>query len=142
MKFGRALVLVMVTASCKDEGVERHRLALEKYTACVTMGAPVTHPCFAEVLALLNSVPKGSDARARADALRDALVSAQQPRIRTPLAVKGGPNLSPEVVEQLAACQLLAQALGTATEAERPRKLLELDACRARAEKLDAEHAH
>lgn len=134
-----ALLLVM---SCKDEGVAKHQQALDVYTACITRGAPPSDACFDEVLTTLEQVPKGSGARVRSDALRDGLLTARQPKLRTPLAVQGGANLPLDVIAQLKKCQHLAEQLGTTPDAGRPGKLLELEACRAAAEKLDNAHVH
>jgi hypothetical protein len=142
VRAGLCAALLLLTVSCKDEGVERHREALEKYTGCVTRGLAPSDPCFDEVLAIVEKIPKSSSARPRADALRESLLSARQPKIRTPLAVQGGANLPPEVITQLQQCQRLAEQLGTTAEADRPAKLQEIEACRAKAEKLDNAHAH
>jgi hypothetical protein len=142
VRIGFALTLLLLTASCKDEGVERHKQALEKYSACVIKAVPPNDPCFAEVLTILDTIPKSSSARPRADALRESLQTARQPRIRTPLAVQGGPHLPPEVVTQLQQCQRLAEQLGATPEADRPARLRELDACRAKAETLNSHHGH
>ena len=139
MRVGFSLMLLSLTA-CKDEGVARHQRAIEKYAACVGRALPPTDPCFNEVMTLIDSVPKDSAARPRADALRESLINAQQPKIRTPLAVQGGAHLPADVIAQLQQCQRLAEQLGTTPEADRPAKLRELDACRAKAEKLDDPH--
>ncbi len=135
-------MLLLLLASCKDEGVERHKQALEKYSDCVSRGEAPNGPCFAEVLTLLKTVPSSSVARPKADALRDALLNAQQPKLRTPLAIQGGAHLPSDVIAVLKQCQRLAEELGTSAEADRPAKMRELDACRARAEKLDTAHVH
>lgn len=137
-----ALLLLLLTASCKDVGVERHKQALEQYTDCANRRVPPSDLCFTEVLAILETVPKSSSARPRADALRDGLLTARRPKLRSPLAVQGGPRLPPEVTLLLQQCQRLAEQLGALPEAERRKKLLELDACREKAERLDAKHAH
>ena len=142
MRRGLALALLTLTASCRDQGVQRHQHALELYAGCVNRGLAPNDACFTEVLAILATVPASSAARARADALRDGLLTAQQPRIRTPLAIQGGPNLAADVVAQLQQCRVLAEQLGTTGEAERPAKMLELEACRAKAERLDIKHVH
>ncbi len=128
-----ALALLLLQTSCKDEGIERHQKALEEYSACVSSGLPPVHACFADVVNLLETIPKSSTAYARAQALRDALLTAQQPKLRTPLAVQGG---------QLNQCQRFAEQLGTTAAADRPDKVRELEACRAKAEKLDSAHVH
>ena len=142
MKLRVALLLALACTACKDEGVERYSLALSKYQECVDQGVSPNDPRFVEVLKLLDAVPASSSAHVRAEALRQSLQSAQAPRLRTPLAIQGGANLSAEVAAQLAQCRLLAEQLGTTAEADRPAKLRALDACRAAAEKLDAEHVH
>ena len=142
MRAGRCLTLLLLCASCKDEGVQQHRQALEKYATCVDRGVAPTDPCFTEVLTLLAAIPPGSTARPRAEALREGLLTARQPRIRTPLAVQGGVHLGPEVLTQLEQCQRLAEDLGQTAEADRPAKVLKLEACRASAEKLDIARVH
>ena len=134
------LLALLLTPGCKDEGVRRHQEALEKYSGCVNRHVPPSDECFSEVLTLLSSIPSSSTARPRADALRDALLTARQPKLRTPLAIGGGAGLPAEVVGQLQRCQRLAQELGTTAEADRPGKLRELEACRAKAERLDDSH--
>jgi hypothetical protein len=142
MKPRLVLLLVLASSGCKDEGVERYAQALHQYQACVDDGASPNDPRFGEVLKLLDAVPRGSTARVRAEALRGSLERAQAPRLRTPLAIHGGPDLSAEVVDQLARCRQLAEQLGTTAPADRPAKLQALDACRAAAEKLDVACAH
>lgn len=137
-----AAITLLLLAACKDEGVEKHQKALTLYGDCMSRGVKPTDPCFAGVLKLLEEIPKGSTARPKADAMREALLTFQQPRLRTPLAIQGGPNLAPDVVETLRQCQRLAEKLGQTPEAERPALMRELDACRATAEKLDIAHVH
>jgi hypothetical protein len=135
-------IALLLTASCKDEGVERHRKALDHYGACIAKGAPPADPCFDEVLTVLQTVPKSSSAREKSNALRDGLLTARQPKVRTPLAIQGSARLPNDVIEQLKQCQKLAEQLGTTPEAERGDALRALEACRARAEKLDDAHVH
>lgn len=142
MRVTAAVVLLLLTTSCKDEGLERHQKALEKYSACVERNAPPMDPCFAEVVTILDTIPKDSKAGPKANLLRAALETARQPKLRTPLTIQGGAHLPSEVVTQLQRCHKLAEELGTTAEADRPAKLRELDACRAKAEKLDIDHVH
>ena len=123
------MALLVLTASCKDEGVQHHQQALEKYSECVTRGVRPTDPCFAEVLTILDRIPKSSTARPPAEVLRAALLTAQQPRLGAPLAVPGAPQ-----------CQQLAEQLGTTAEADRPAKLRALEECRAKVEKAGDVH--
>ena len=138
----KGILVLLVLAGCKDQGVERYDQALRKYEALVVQGVRPTDPRFDEVVKLLDGVPADSTASVRAAALRRALESAQAPKVRTPLAVQGGANLPAQVAAQLVLCRRLAEELGTTPEAERPAKLKQLDACRAAAEKLDDESMH
>ena len=142
MRVGLCLWLLLLTASCKDEGVERHRQALDQYGACITQGATPADPCFDRVLTMLETVPKSSVAREKSNALRDGLLTARQPKIRTPLAIEGSARLPGDVIAQLQQCQKLAEQLGTTPAAERGDKLRALEACREKAERLDDAHVH
>ena len=119
----RALAVLFLLASCKDEGVEKHRQALDAYAKCLEKGARPGDPCFAPVVTLLDAVPKRSSVHAKAAALKETLTRAAPPPPRAPLATDGP-------------CAKLAQELGTTPEAERPEKLKALDACR----KKEKEH--
>lgn len=136
------VVALLLLAACKDQGVEKHEKALALYSDCMSRKVKPTDPCFDEVLKRLEEIPKGSMARPKADAMRDALLNFRQPPLRTPLAIQGGPNLAPDVTDQLRQCQRLAEQLGRTPEADRPTLMRELDACRAKAERLDIEHVH
>lgn len=127
MRFSLAVAVLLSAASCKDEGIERHRKALEQYSGCVGRMLPPTDPCFDAVLTTLDGIPKGSPARAHGDELRAALTAARHPKVAAPLSVPG--------------CEELAQQVGTAAPAERAEKLRALQECRVRAEKHDEDHA-
>lgn len=123
----RLLAAACLLASCKDEGVETHRRALEKYAACVERGARPGDPCFTEVRALLDQIPKGSSAAPKAALLRQGLQAVEAPKVQAPLAIEGP-------------CQQLAQELGTTPAEGRPAKLRALAACHQAQE--EAEHGH
>jgi hypothetical protein len=101
---------LVVASSCKDEGVEQHRQAMDAYAACVAKSAQPGDPCFENVRALLTKVPDP-----KAQALAEKLKA--RPMLAAPLAVDGP-------------CRALAEALGTTPEADRPAALKALAACR------------
>lgn len=122
MKRG-VLAALLLAASCKDEGLEKHKQALDAYAKCLEKGARPGDACFTPVVALLDAVPKDSSAHAKAAALKETLTRVAPPPPRAPLAIDGP-------------CAKLAQELGTTPEAQRAEKLKALDACR----KKEKEH--
>jgi hypothetical protein len=136
-----ALLAASLALACADPGVEQLKAAKAHYQALLEKSTPLQAPEFEALSAELAAVPEGSKARAEARALLASLEGARKTPVRAPLAVLGAAALEPEVSAQLAACAALARQLGaTEDDAGRDRLMRALDACRARAERLDAHH--
>lgn len=109
------IAVLLLTSACRDEGADKHKQAMDAYAACLAKSAQPGDPCFEPVRALLQQVPKGSAAFAKASALAQTLTP--RPPLPLPLAVEGP-------------CRALAEALGTTPDAGRHALRVQLDACR------------
>jgi hypothetical protein len=136
-----ALVLALAAACSRDAGLESYERARAQADALVVAGRPATDPSYDEVLRLLESIPAGSRARARADGLRDRILAARRPAPR-PLAT--GPTSAgddPALAAKEAQCAALARALGLADAGQREEVAKRLAECRREADRYrEARH--
>lgn len=136
---GLALMLVLPSACARDAGLEIFERARARSDALVVAGTPAADPSYDEVLQLLESVPAGSRARARADGLRDRILAARRLAPR-PLATGATPD-DPALAAKEAQCAALARALGLSDAGQREDVARRLSECRREADRYrEARH--
>lgn len=134
------LSLLLLGASCRDEGDRPFRDAKAKHAALVASGTRPEAKEFDAVLALLDSVPASSAKATEARQLKAAIENARV-RVRRPLAKVHADDgdLPDDIRAQTRACARLAELLardGGVT----PAVVKALDDCRRRIEKLDKQY--
>ncbi len=143
MKRWGLVLCVLLLAGCKDKGEAPFKAAKTQYEALVIKGARPADPAWDVMLTELQKVPSGSAFRPGADELEAAVQTLRQTnRPGLPLALGQKNHREGEVAAALAQCEELAKAYGAAPAAERLERMKALDACRKKAEVLDAQHAH
>ena len=138
--------LLLLTAACKDAGVEQLATAKAKYAALIDAGKTPQQPEFDELMKELGAIPADSKASPEAVKLKTGIERARASRVAPPLAPANpmvpavDPSLEQQRTELIAAreeCARLAASIGTSKGPQRKAKFELLDACQRRVATMD-----